>query len=430
MALAMFLVLFILLFLEVPIIYAIGISALVGIYFSGIGTFNLIAHAAANSLNSFPLLAVPFFILAGSIMSTSTMAQRLINVGKVLMGNKPGSLANITVFACAFFAALSGSGPATTAAIGGIMIPAMIKDGYRPSFATSVACAGGILGPVIPPSISFIIYGVSANESIADLFIAGIIPGILMVIAMLVVIRLNMRRWGGEVTIAAQEHRTAAAKMKAVWEAKWALLMPIIVLGGIYAGVVTPTEAAVVAVLYSLVVSLFIQKDLKFKGFVETFRKSVIVCGSILLIVVTATAFGNIMALYQVPVTVADAVSQVTTSPILVLLLVNIFLLVVGCFMETIAAILILTPILLPIVEAAGMSKLAFGVVMNVSLMIGQLTPPLGVSLFVALTISKLSIRQVAKYLYQFIFFLLVPLFLLTYFPQISEFLPRLLSGK
>jgi C4-dicarboxylate transporter DctM subunit len=193
---------------------------------------------------------------------------------------------------------------------------------------------------------------------------------------------------------------------------------------------VTPTEAAVIAVIYSLVVSLFIQKDLKLKGFVETFRKSVIVCGSILLIVVTATAFGNIMALYQVPATVADAVSHVTTSPILVLLLVNIFLLVVGCFMETIAAILILTPILLPIVQAAGMSKLAFGVVMNVNLMMGQLTPPLGVSLFVALTISKLSIRQVAKYLYQFIFSLLVPLFLLTYFPQISEFLPRLLSGR
>ncbi|RXJ02041.1 TRAP transporter large permease [Anaerobacillus alkaliphilus] len=405
------------LLLSVPIGIALGLSTFVTIIYSGNLNLQFLAKELITSVDSFPLMAVPFFILAGEIMGKGGISERLFRVANSLVGNKTGGFAIATIITCMFFAAISGSGPATVAAIGGIMIPAMVRQGYDKRFATAVVCAAGSLGVIIPPSIPMVIYGVVGNVSIANMFIAGILPGILVGIALIVYAYFYSKKMG----YTGLDEKTSLANIgRAVWDAKWALLIPIIILGGIYGGIFTPTEAAVIAVVYGLVAGLLLYRELKIKDLPSVFANSALTTATILIIVGTATAFGRLLTIQQIPNQVAQAMLSVSESPIVIILLITLLLLIVGCFMDTLAAIIILTPILLPIAVNIGYDPVHFGIIMVLNLAIGFITPPLGVNLFVGSGISGLSIEALSKAIVPFFFVMLFTLLLVVFIPQIS----------
>jgi C4-dicarboxylate transporter, DctM subunit len=407
------------LLLSVPIGIALGLSTLVTIVYTGSLPLEFLAKELITSVDSFPLMAVPFFILAGEIMGKGGISERLFRVANSLVGNKTGGFAIATIITCMFFAAISGSGPATVAAIGGIMIPAMVRQGYDKRFATAVVCAAGSLGVIIPPSIPMVIYGVVGNVSIANMFIAGILPGILVGIALIVYAYFYSKKMG----YTGLDEKTSFTNIaRSVWDAKWALLIPIIILGGIYGGIFTPTEAAVIAVVYGLVAGLLLYRELKIKDLPSVLANSALTTATILIIVGTATAFGRLLTIQQIPNQVAQAMLSVSESPIVIILLITLLLLIVGCFMDTLAAIIILTPILLPIAINIGYDPVHFGIIMVLNLAIGFITPPLGVNLFVGSGISGLSIEALSKAIVPFFLVMLFTLFIVIFLPQISLF--------
>lgn len=410
------------LFLSVPIGISLGLATLVTIIYSGSLPVEFLAKELITSVDSFPLMAVPFFILAGEIMGKGGISDRLFRVANSMVGNKTGGFAIATIITCMFFAAISGSGPATVAAIGGIMIPAMVKQGYDKKFATAVVASAGSLGVIIPPSIPMVIYGVVGSVSIADMFIAGIIPGILVGLSLMVWSYIYSRKKG----YTGSEEKTSISNIaKSVWEAKWALLIPVIILGGIYGGVFTPTEAAVIAVVYGLIAGLLLYKELKLKDLPKVIADSALTTATILIIVGTATAFGRLLTIEQIPYQVAEAMLSVSENPIVIILLITILLLIVGCFMDTLAAIIILTPILLPIAVNIGYDPVHFGIIMVLNLAIGFITPPLGVNLFVGSGISGLSIEALSKAIVPFFFAMLLTLIIVIFIPQLSLFFLR-----
>jgi C4-dicarboxylate transporter, DctM subunit len=409
-----------LLLLSVPIGIAIGLATLVTIFFSGSLPVEFLAKELITSVDSFPLMAVPFFILAGEIMGKGGISERLFKVANALVGNKTGGFAIATIITCMFFAAISGSGPATVAAIGGIMIPAMVRQGYDKRFATAIVAAAGSIGVIIPPSIPMVIYGVVGNASIGDLFIAGIVPGILVGLAMIVYAYFYSKKNGYR----GLEGKTSLADLgRSIWEAKWALLIPIIILGGIYGGIFTPTEAAVIAVVYGLFASMVLYRELKIKELPKVIIDSALTTATVLIIVGTATAFGRFLTIEQIPTRVAEAMLSISDNPLVLILLITVLLLFVGMIMDTLAAIIILTPILLPIVVAIGYDPIHFGILMVVNLAIGFITPPVGVNLFVASGISGVSMGALSRAVLPFVFAMLITLLLLTFIPQISLFL-------
>ncbi|MEW9053267.1 MAG: TRAP transporter large permease [Neobacillus sp.] len=409
-----------LLLLSVPIGIAIGLATLVTIFFSGSLPVEFLAKELITSVDSFPLMAVPFFILAGEIMGKGGISERLFKVANALVGNKTGGFAIATIITCMFFAAISGSGPATVAAIGGIMIPAMVRQGYDKRFATAIVAAAGSIGVIIPPSIPMVIYGVVGNASIGDLFIAGIVPGILVGLAMIVYAYIYSKKNGYR----GLEGKTSIADLgSSIWEAKWALLIPIIILGGIYGGIFTPTEAAVIAVVYGLFASMVLYRELKIKELPKVIIDSALTTATVLIIVGTATAFGRFLTIEQIPNKVAEAMLSISDNPLVLILLITVLLLFVGMIMDTLAAIIILTPILLPIVVAIGYDPIHFGILMVVNLAIGFITPPVGVNLFVASGISGVSMGTLSRAVLPFVFAMLITLLLLTFIPQISLFL-------
>lgn len=410
------------LLLGVPIAISIGFASLLGLVFSNMPTVYL-AQGSFIAVDSFPLMAVPFFILAGNLMETGGLSKRLVRVANVLMGSYTGGLATVTVAACAFFAAISGSGPATVAAIGTIMIPAMIKKGYSKDFASAVAASGGALGILIPPSIVMVVYGVVGSVSIGDLFIAGILPGILISVVLIAVGYVISKKKGYS---GSGEKFTFKELGVALKDAFWALLAPVIILGGIYGGIFTPTEAAVVAVVYGFIVGAFVYKELKFDQIYNSLYKTAITVGSVMIIIGVATTFGRLLTMYQIPYKMAMYLSSVSQNKYVILMLINLFLLFIGMFMETLATVIILTPLLLPVVTRLGVDPIHFGILLVVNSEIGFLTPPLGVNLFVASGISKISIERITKAIIPFIIALFAAVTLLTFFPQISTFLPSL----
>lgn len=413
----------ILLILTVPIGISLGIATLITIFYSGTLPIEFLMKELVTSVDSFPLMAVPFFILAGEIMGKGGISERLFNVANALVGNKTGGFAIATIITCMFFAAISGSGPATVAAIGSIMIPAMVRNGYDKKFSTAVVASAGSLGVIIPPSIPMVIYGVVGSTSIGDLFIAGIIPGLLVAIGLMVYAYLYSKKMGFK----GMDEPTSLKKIwVATWEAKWALLIPIIILGGIYGGIFTPTEAAVIAVVYGLVAGMAIYRELSFRNLPKVLADAALMTATILIIVGTATAFGRFLTIEQIPLKVANAMMSVSESPIIIMMLITLLLLVVGCFMDTLAAIIILTPILLPIAVQIGYDPIHFGIIMVINLAIGFITPPLGVNLFVASGISGLSIESIAKAVIPFFFAMLITLIIIIIIPQLSLFLPSL----
>jgi C4-dicarboxylate transporter, DctM subunit len=405
------------LFFTVPIGIALGLATLFTIIYTGGMPVEFLMKELTNSVDSFPLLAVPYFILAGEIMGKGGISKRLFNVADSIVGNKTGGIAMATIITCMFFAAISGSGPATVAAIGGIMIPAMVEKGYDKRFATAVVAAAGSIGVIIPPSIPMVIYGVSGSVSIGDMFIAGILPGILVGIGLMIYSYYHSKKMGYTGT----DHTTTLnGVLKAFWDAKWALLIPIVILGGIYGGIFTPTEAAVIAVVFGLFVSIFVYKELNFKDLPQIFVDSGLTTATVLVIVGAATAFGRLLTIEQIPNQIAEAMLSISSEPLIIMLLITLLLLIVGCFMDTIAAIIILTPILLPVAIQIGYDPIHFGIIMIVNLSIGFITPPLGVNLFVGAGISGLSLEQLSKAIVPFFLAMVVTLLIIIVLPQLS----------
>ncbi|ONK23986.1 C4-dicarboxylate ABC transporter permease [Bacillus sp. VT-16-64] len=435
--LLLFGILILLVCLQVPIAIALAASSLLVVLIEGSVPLTLFIQTSFSSMDSFPLIAIPFFILAGDIMSRGGMAKRLVEFIQSMVGSLTGSLGIITIIASFIFAAISGSGAATVASIGAILIPYMLKSGYAPGYAASIAASAGGLGPIVPPSIVFILYGVMSGTSISDLFIAGIMPGILVAVSLLIVNYLICKREGyGTVnhrvfaeTAATFEEKQKGSFWKALNEAKWALLAPVLILGGIYGGIVTPTEAAVVAVVYSLIICTFFYREINLKNFLEIFLQSARTSGSILIFVSAASFFGQVLSIERIPQFLADTISGWTTNPLIILLLINIFLLIVGMFMETIAAVLIFVPLLLPIVLALGIDPIHFGMIVCLNLSLGLITPPLGINLFIGSNIANISFEKALRYVVPIFGALLVVLFIITYIPSITLFLPKLIGG-
>lgn len=413
---------FILLFLTVPIGYSIGIATLIAIVTCGDGSIPLlmITQKAITGCDSFPLMAVPFFMLAGNLMSGGGIAKRMLDFFDTFMGFITGGLSMVTTITCMFFAAISGSAIATTSAVGSFMIPAMKDKGYDEGFSASICAAAGTIGVIIPPSVPFVIYGVATGTSITDLFKAGVVPGIAMGIALMIVCYIMSKKYGfkGE-----SKKFSLKAVWHSFWHAIWALLSPVIILGGIYSGYFTPTEAAVISVVYSYIVGRFVYRELDNKTTYKALRDTIVVNGSTTFMVGLSSAFAAYLSLTGIPRTLANTMLGITDNKYILLILINIFLLVIGCLVDNIPATIILAPILLPVVEALGMSPITFGIMLTMNLAIGFCTPPYGIDLFVASAISGVSIGKMMKFMLWFIVALLVVLALVTYWPAFTLFL-------
>lgn len=410
-----------LLAIGVPIIFVLGISGLVYVYLADLPLV-LIPQRLFVGLNSFLVLSVPLFILAGNIMNASGITEWIVAFSNLLIGRVRGGLAYVTLLALDFFSGITGAGSADTSAIGSIMIPAMRNQGYRVEYAAAVTAAGATVGPIIPPSIAFVIYGAMADVSIGGLFLAGFIPGVLFTLAMCLVVWRQARVHAFPV----REVRFSLEEFARVFiKALPGLMMPVIILGGILGGVFTPTEAAAAGVLYALLVGFFVYRKLTLATLWPILRETGIMSGGVMLIVANASLFSWILAAERVPQLVAGAITALSREPWVVLLLINILLLFVGCIMETLAAIIILTPVLLPLVKSLGIDPLHFGVVVVVNLSIGLATPPVGVNLFVAGGIARISLEEISRAVWPFVLATLIPLAITTYWPAMVLLLPR-----
>lgn len=414
MAVLLFVILAVLILINVPIAIALALSSVFIIAIIGQIPLITIPQKMFAALDSFPLMAAPFFILAGKLMEIGGISERLVNFANSLVGHFKGGLAHVSIVACMFFAAISGSGSATTAAIGGIMIPAMVKAGYDRNFSTAVQAVGGTTGIIIPPSVPLVLYGVSAGVSVSSLFLAGILPGILIGLSLMVVAYVISRKEG----YGAEIERTKL--WKSFREATLALLMPVIILGGIYGGFFTPTEASVVAVVYGFIVGVFVYKQINLKTLREMLVSSVVTTSVILFIIASASIFGMVLTREKVPQSIVTLLSESNLSPVVILLLVNLLLLIVGTFMETIAAIIILTSILLPVVTQIGIDPIHFGIIMTANLAIGLITPPVGVSLFVGARVGNTKFEPLVRAVVPFMLMMIVSVIIITFIPQLS----------
>ncbi len=403
----------------VPIGISLGLAALLTILATGTIDLGYIAQISFTSIDSFPIMAIPFFVAAGIFMGAGGLSTRLLQLADEMLGALPGGMAMATVATCMFFAAISGSGPATVAAIGSLTIPAMIERGYDTFFACAIVAAGGAIGVMIPPSNPFVIYGIASQTSIGDLFLAGVVPGVLTGLVLMGYSYWYSRKkgWMGE-----KKERTFGTFVKAIWDAKLALMVPVIVLGGIYSGLMTPTEAAAVAAFYGLIVGMFIYKGLNKDNIIPTLLDICATSAIIIILMAMAKVFGQIMTVEEIPAQIASYILGLTDSKIVILLLFNAFLLFIGTFMEALAAIVILVPILLPIATHVGVDPTHFGIIMVVNLAIGFITPPVGVNLFVASGVAKVKLDDITKQIWPILGLMIVVLLAVTYIPEISLF--------
>lgn len=424
-----------------PISVALGVAALFTTFYLGDNPIKMV-QIAFRSVGSFPLMALPAFILAGALMEAAGLSKRLINVAESLAGPFTGGISAAAVFACLFFGAISGSGPATTAAVGMLMIPAMINRGYDRGFASAVTASAGSLGIVIPPSIPMVIFGISAlgmsappeaiekfgafqSVSIIKLFIAGFGPAFLIAGSLLVINYILCRKKGYRGTADKLSLRHILSTCK---KGFWALMAPIVILGGIYSGFFTPTEAAIVAIFYTLAVGVFIYRELTFAKLNRALETTTWLTGRVLLILFTATVFGRILVENKIPAVIADGMLSLTDNTYIIWLLIIALLLFVGMFMETLAAILILVPVMLPVAYSVGIDPIHFGVVLVCALGIGFQTPPLGENLFIASGISNVSIEEISLKILPFAALNTIAIIIIAFVPEISLWLPRALG--
>lgn len=416
----------VLLALNIPIAISLGLSSLAAVIVAGL-PMEMIPINVFSSSSKFSLLAIPFFIIAGNIMEQAGISEKLIEFAKTMVGHKRTGLAMVCVIVCCFFAAISGSGPATVAALGMIMIPAMINAGYSNTYSASLMAAGGAIGVIIPPSVTYIVYGSISGASIGKLFLAGVIPGILMGLAMVIASIILSRK----ADLKKLPKATRAERWKAFKDAFWGLLMPVIILGGIYSGVFTPTEAAAVSAIYGLFVGFFIYKRLKFKNMAELFINSASQTGVVMYVIICATLFAWVVTVDGLTVTIGNWLIEATNGNLIIfLLLSNIILLAAGCVMDAVSALYIFVPILLPVATSLGYDTTSFGIMMCVNLAIGLVTPPVGVNLYVACGIAKIGIKDMLKDIGAILLAVLIVLLIVTYVPQIPMLLPNLLGAK
>ena len=411
--------------LSIPIAVAIGFSGTLSLFIFSSSPMLVIPKEMFSAIDKFALGAIPFFILAGNLMEVGGISNRLVNFAKSIVGGLQGGLGMTCVMTCMIFAAVSGSSVATTFAIGAILIPALIKHGYPVNFAASLQATSAELGVIIPPSIPMILYGVSAEVSIGELFIAGIGPGILIGFGLMFFVWC----WSKYKGYGKNDHLDRMKFGQASREAALALFMPVVILGGIYGGIFTPTEAAIVAVFYALIVGMGIYKEIKVKDLFPIFKKSVISSAVIMFIIANAGLFSFLITRAGVPEAIGDFLKEHLTSGALFLLGVNAALFIIGMFIETSASIIVLAPILVPVAIKFGIDPVHFGTIMVVNLALGMITPPFGVNLFAACTVAKISLDQIIRELMPFVVTILVCLMMITYMPWISLFLRDLVYG-
>lgn len=429
---ALFIALFVMLLIGVPVGFAIGGATMLSMVAYSDLNMAINAQYSYSGIFSFTVMAIPFFMLAGLIMSTGGIARRIVNFASALISFVNGAIGCVTIIACMFFGALSGSGMATTSAIGGMMIPEMKRKGYDPAYAATIVCFGGIVGPIIPPSLSFVLYGASTGVSISQLFLAGVLPGILLGLLFLVAnivictikgVDLKQKR-GNEadekVPIGEAMKYRFSQIAKSIKEGFWALLSPVIILGGIYSGVFTPTEAACISVVYSIIVSLYVYKDLTWEGLKNVFLDTAVLNGITSFLLGYSTVFSTFMTYERVPQMITEFLTNVSTNPLIVLLFVNLILLAIGLFLDTVPAIIVMAPMLIPTVRALGIDPVHFGVVMAVNLAIGLCTPPYGCNLFVGAAVAKVKIESMFVHIVPLFIVGLIGLTLVTYIPWLS----------
>lgn len=408
----------------VPIAIVLGLTSIVSMIISGQYPLSFASMTVVQSLDSFSFLAIPFFILSGALMDRGGISKRLINFVSSIIGRLPGGLAVVAVVSATFFGAISGSGPATVAAIGGIMVPFMIEAGYGKGFSAAVVAAAGCIGLFIPPSIAMITYGVAAGQSIGKLFIGGVVPGLLTCLGLCIICIYISKKRG----YASSEPFSWAKVIGSLKDAIWPLLMPVIILGGIYSGVFTPTESAAVACLYAVIVGFFVTRELKVKDLPQILKESAVTTSTIMLIIATAGLFGRLLTLERLPFVLVEMIKQSNMSKFMFLLVINIAMLFLGTFMELNASILILTPVLLPIAKTMGIDLIHLGVIIVVNMTFGLLTPPLGVHLFVGSSIANIKLEEVIKEILPFLAIGILVILITTYWPELAVGMVKLIK--
>ncbi|MDX9861762.1 MAG: TRAP transporter large permease subunit [Rhodospirillales bacterium] len=411
--------------LSIPIALALGFAAMVTIVFISDIPPSVVIQSIYSSTDNFTLMGIPFFMLAGNLMKTGGVSRRLVNFAKILVGSFPGGLGHVAIVTCMIFAAISGSGPATVAAVGLIMIPYMVEAGYDIRYASALNAAAGGIGVIIPPSIPMVLFAVIAEVSIAEIFAAGFLPGALIGLLLMAVNYAVSKRRG-------YRGEKVELSVRAFWrsfvDAFLSLMMPVIILGGIYSGIFTPTEAAGVAVVYGFVLGIFIYREIHWRELTTILLDSAVMSAICIIILAMVAPFGWVLTMENFAIKIAEMMSGLFNSQFTFLLAINCFLLFWGCFVSSTAALIILTPILLPIVDALGINIIHFGIIMVLNLELGMLTPPFGINLFIACGISKINIEEIVKPLMLFVAATLTGLFLITYVPWISLAVPRLMG--
>ncbi|HOV39680.1 MAG TPA: TRAP transporter large permease [Spirochaetales bacterium] len=428
------LILVVLLLTGLPIYVCLGLTSLIFFVAEGI-PLDQLTRTFYTGVDQYALISVTGFLLVGSLFEKAGVTEALVNMVRRLMASFRSGLAVITIISCAIFAAVSGSGPATVATIGGIMVPAMIKAGYTRKFSAGVAASGGALGILIPPSNPFLMYGIIANQSVAALFTAGFIPGFIMAIALSFTSVILLRFFPRFTTAGRQEERayqplSLKEAISTIWDAKWAILAIIILLGGIYAGFFTPIEAAEVTVFYSIFIGFFVTRSMKLKDLYEAFANALKLSGTLIILTATGFVFARLLTILGIPQAMGQSIGKISDNPNVILLIIMAFMIFVGTWAETFSQIIVLTPIFLPIITQLGVNPIHFGVLFVVCAEIGFLTPPFGANLFVAMKLSNITLEESFVASIPFILCYIAILVVLVFFPEISLFLPRLIFGR
>lgn len=423
----MFLIMLALIFIGVPVAFSILGSGIWFLLATDMKPLALVCQRAVTGLDSFPLLAVPLFVFVGDLMDRGGISKRMIKWAESLLGWIPGGLGIVTIVSCAIFAALTGSGPATVAAIGSIMIPSLVKNGYQRRTAAGMAAAGGALGPIIPPSIPMIIYGVTMGVSIPKMFLAGVVPG-LFIMLLLVVVNIVIAMKNPEILKNRGEKFSLKVFLKNTWEALGALLLPVIILGGIYSGFFTPTEAAAVGVVYALFIGIVVYWEIKIKELPKSLVKSMETAAMVDFIIAAANLLSWIMSVTKVSTYVMGFLSTFIVNQYVYLLVLMLLLFVVGALMDTVAAIIIIAPVIVPMGIAMGLDPLHLGMIFVINLVIGYVTPPFGYNLFTACSVTGLKFNEVVKGVLPFLLIEMAAVMILAFFPNVILFLPNLIG--
>jgi len=422
MLLVLFISFLILLSINIPVAFVMGISSLLAVWLKGDLPLNMLVTRMFVAVDSFPLMAIPFFIMAGNIMNASGITKRIVDFSRSLVGYMRGGLAHINIVASMFFAGISGSATADVSALGAMLIPMMVEDKYSPEFSVAVTATSATIGPLIPPSIMMVIYGVIANVSIAALFLGGIIPGVLVGIALMVMSYfISVKRGYGTV---------CTFSIKNIWvnfkRALIALMMPVIILGGVLSGVFTATESGVVATVYAIIIGLFVYRTIKFKDLPKLFIDSAVITSICLFVIATASIFGWLLAWEGFPETILNILLGISGDPKVVQILIIVFILFLGLFVEGTPVLIIFAPIFVPVMSYFGLNLVHFGIIFVMAVLIGSVTPPVGILLYISCAIAKIPVSKASKIIWPFVLMMILVLFLCTFFPFLITFIPKI----